>query len=447
MTEGRDDAGLVARLRAGDPDALEGLYDRYAVDVHDVLARCARDGAAAEDLTPRVFLRAWERRAAAPDGSRARAWLCGLAGGLALSHGVGGARREPVEEGAPAVWAAAAGLDARQYAVLDLSVRRGLTAAEVAGVLEVPAGHAEVLALRAREALGSAVRSLLVARRRDGCPGLAALVPAGMRVLTAPERAAVDEHVGRCRSCRDLDGALATAAQRFAALAPVPLPAALAGPDRPRLVPPRSAWTSRPLAAAVAALLVAAAIGVGAAVLLRPEPATPVELASRPAASPSVSAPPPATPEPSPSPTPEGPSPSPTAVPVALAVRGTPKPPAPSPSPTASPTPAQPLVVRETTVRWTDGGSCPSAGQGFACHFTVTVTVSGANGGDAVTGTLTALTQRERVAVTVPATVPARGATTVAIPVTATFRHSPCGVAAATTGGVTSRIVLFGSCR
>src|SRR5207302_1721864 len=139
-------------------------------------------------------------------------------------------------EAAELVWAAAASLEPRQYAVLDLSVRRGLTTREVADVLGVPVGHAAVLVNRARESLGNAVRYLLVARRREHCERLAALVPAGMRVLTPEERRTVDHHMRTCDDCQDLGRRLTSAAELFGALLPLPLPAALGSDGRQRLV-------------------------------------------------------------------------------------------------------------------------------------------------------------------------------------------------------------------
>lgn len=483
--QGPTDADLAARLRARDPDALGALYDRYVAGIHDFLARFTRDHAAAEDLTQTTFLRAWERRAALRDPARVRAWLYATAHHLALNHVTRTRRTAPIEAGgdmpdpapgperealareaAELVWAAAASLEPRQYAVLDLSVRRGLSTREVADVLEVPVGHAAVLVNRAREALGNAVRYLLVARRRDHCARLAALVPAGVRVLTARERSAVDHHLRRCPDCRDLGGELTSAAELFGALLPMPVPAALGAGARLKLVaaahaaggagaaaragnhvwPPRRwPWdVPRGWAAALAVLVVLSALGGGAALRFRPAPG---ERASLPAAPPALAQ---ASPAPSAVPSPlASPDPASPPVPVALTVQASPTPVPAPPPPTAAPAPGPPLAVGAVALTWNDAGACSRVGRGFACHFTVTVTVQGANGRDAVAGTVVAVTQRERVTVRLPSTVPAPGATTVTLGATATFRSTPCGLAAATTDApnrASSRVVPFGSC-
>jgi RNA polymerase sigma factor (sigma-70 family) len=322
--QARSDAELAVRLQRGDTAALGQLYDRHVRGIHDFLARFTRDPSAAEDLAQSTFLRAWERRETLRDPSKVRAWLYATAHNLALNHvtrsrpagstdneaagGIADPRRGPEEEAiaqdaGDLVWAAASSLEARQYAVLDLSVRRGLSTREIADALGVSVGHAAVLLNRSREALGNAVRYLLVARRRDHCERLAALVPAGVRALTAQQRSAVDHHMRRCESCQALGRRLTAPAELLGALLPVPLPAGLAGDGRERLVaavrslpgghaaqgqpsgggswpPRRRPWDRRPgPAAGLATMLVLLLLGGGvAAYMLRPQ--TPQHTAS-----------------------------------------------------------------------------------------------------------------------------------------------------------------------
>lgn len=76
----RGDAGdemrLVARIRAGDQQAMSELYDRYAKVVYAVSLRVLQDAAAAEDVLQDVFLQLW-RNPDAFDASRGSlaAWL------------------------------------------------------------------------------------------------------------------------------------------------------------------------------------------------------------------------------------------------------------------------------------------------------------------------------------------------------------------------------------
>jgi len=75
-----DDMRLVARLRAGDQNALSELYDRYSNVVYGVALRILQDTGAAEDLLQDIFLQLW-RRPDAFDSSRGSlgAWLAVIA--------------------------------------------------------------------------------------------------------------------------------------------------------------------------------------------------------------------------------------------------------------------------------------------------------------------------------------------------------------------------------
>jgi len=76
----RSDAGdemrLVARIRAGDQQAMSELYDRYGKVVYAVSLRVLQDASAAEDVLQDVFLQLW-RNPDAFDASRGSlaAWL------------------------------------------------------------------------------------------------------------------------------------------------------------------------------------------------------------------------------------------------------------------------------------------------------------------------------------------------------------------------------------
>ncbi|MBJ7597522.1 MAG: sigma-70 family RNA polymerase sigma factor [Candidatus Dormibacteraeota bacterium] len=214
--------------------------------IYDFLSRFVRDSSIAEDLAQLTFVRAWEARESLQDPARVRGWLYTIAHNLATNHVTRSRRTEPIHEqfdlAAPApgpedqatsremaelVWAAAASLEPRQYAVLDLYVRRDLPTGEIAQALDVPAAHAAVLVNRAKEALGNAVRYLLVARRRDHCVRLAELVPEGLSSLTPEQRSSVDRHMRRCPECQGLARTLTAPAELFGGLLPLPVPSSL----------------------------------------------------------------------------------------------------------------------------------------------------------------------------------------------------------------------------
>ncbi len=244
------EAALGDRVRRGDVEAFGILYQAQAPRVYDFLIRLVRDPSAAEDLTQATFIRAFEQRRTLRESTKVQSWLWSIAHNLAMNHLSRSRRSEPIEEqvdltdtgrgpeetagardAAELVWLAAASLEPRQYAVLDLTVRQEFSNQEVAETLRIPVSHAAVLAHRAREALGNAIRYLLVARRRDACPELAALVPAGVRALTPEQRSTVDHHMRRCASCRELGDRLTAPAELLGGLILVPIPPRLAKLD------------------------------------------------------------------------------------------------------------------------------------------------------------------------------------------------------------------------
>ncbi|HXA28900.1 MAG TPA: sigma-70 family RNA polymerase sigma factor [Candidatus Angelobacter sp.] len=225
------------------------LYERHAPEIHDFLVRTVRDHATAEDLTQTTFIRLMERGGSVREVDKVRPWLFTVAHNLAVTHVTRRRPTDPIEAAfdiasgekgpedealaiaaAALVWDAAASLEPRQYAVLDLSVRRGFTVGEIAGVLEITPAHAAVVVHRAREALAQAIRLLVVVRQRRHCARLAELVPAGTDMLTADLRASVDRHMRRCEVCREVGARLTEPDQLLALLPLLPLPLALHTP-------------------------------------------------------------------------------------------------------------------------------------------------------------------------------------------------------------------------
>ena len=75
-----DEMRLVARIRAGDQQAMSELYDRYSKVVYAVALRVLQDAAGAEDVLQDVFLQLW-RNSDAFDASRGSLapWLAVIA--------------------------------------------------------------------------------------------------------------------------------------------------------------------------------------------------------------------------------------------------------------------------------------------------------------------------------------------------------------------------------
>lgn len=82
-----DDLVLIAGIAAGDSEALEALYDRYAAIIYRMALRILKNAEMAEDLVQEVFWRVW-RRSASFERERGRVaqWLFGIAHNLCIDE-------------------------------------------------------------------------------------------------------------------------------------------------------------------------------------------------------------------------------------------------------------------------------------------------------------------------------------------------------------------------
>jgi RNA polymerase sigma-70 factor (ECF subfamily) len=114
----RDDAALIARLRAGDENAMADLYDRYSGVVYGVALRVLRDTTAAEDLLQEVFLQLWRRpQSFHADRGRLAPWLAVIARNRAIDV----LRKRPLEDDISEL-PIASGIDLEDAAVERLAV-------------------------------------------------------------------------------------------------------------------------------------------------------------------------------------------------------------------------------------------------------------------------------------------------------------------------------------
>src|SRR5262249_8762585 len=91
----KDDATLVARLRAGDQSAMADLYDRYSGVVYGVALRVLANATAAEDVVQEIFLQLWRNPGAFdPDRGRLAPWLAVIARNRAIDP----LRKRPPED-------------------------------------------------------------------------------------------------------------------------------------------------------------------------------------------------------------------------------------------------------------------------------------------------------------------------------------------------------------
>jgi RNA polymerase sigma factor (sigma-70 family) len=175
----RDDADLIALSRA-QPEAFAAIFGRHATQIHRFAARRLGPGAA-EDVVSEVFLAAFRRRDSYDLAYRdARPWLYGIATNVISRHRRDEARAyrtlartgtDPVMQPADddvlsrvaagaqrrALAAALARLSGADRDTLFLVVWAGLTYAETARALRVPAGTVRSRMNRARRILRQAL--------------------------------------------------------------------------------------------------------------------------------------------------------------------------------------------------------------------------------------------------------------------------------------------------
>ncbi len=126
---------------------------------------------------------------------------------LVADTDIAGAPEDAAErsELAATVWAVAAGLDRRQYTVLDLSVRQELDATEMAEVLGVTRNNAYVMINRTKAAFSESASDYLL--YQDGmrnCELLREeLATARIEVFSPGARKVIERHLKRCPRCAE----------------------------------------------------------------------------------------------------------------------------------------------------------------------------------------------------------------------------------------------------
>ena len=216
------DSELVASIVAGDPSGLAAAYDRYAEPLYKYCRSMLSNPADAADAVQDTFVIASSRLAELGDPGRLRAWLYAVARNGCLRI-LGSPRPAPrltvppgmadtvidITEGAAEraelralLTTAARGLNPAEREVLELKLRQGLEAAEVADVLGVSRSQAASLAARARDQLEACLAVLLVGRAgRNDCPELSALLAGWDGQLTPALRRRAHRHIERCATC------------------------------------------------------------------------------------------------------------------------------------------------------------------------------------------------------------------------------------------------------
>ena len=189
------DGEILARVVAGQIDALEGLYDRYRSMAYAIALRITADPGTAEDVVQDAFLGAWRNAARYADSrGSVRTWLLAIVHHRAIDAV---RRRRPTAElpqtdadspaalTLPDIWpevagnldrativAALDGLSAVQREAIELAYFGGLTQQEIAASTGTPLGTVKsrvrlgLLALRS--ALGENGGASSGSRQEDG---------------------------------------------------------------------------------------------------------------------------------------------------------------------------------------------------------------------------------------------------------------------------------------
>jgi RNA polymerase sigma-70 factor (ECF subfamily) len=147
-SEGDEHEALLGAIATGDVQALERLYRELRTAVFAVALAVVRDRVAAEDALHDAFVRIWEKAHTYRPGTRPRAWVLSIARNTAIDARRRNARRPPVEHLAEAgnglsrltMTEALMTLDAVERSIVALRVLGGLTHAEIANELGLPAG-------------------------------------------------------------------------------------------------------------------------------------------------------------------------------------------------------------------------------------------------------------------------------------------------------------------
>ncbi|HWS45734.1 MAG TPA: sigma-70 family RNA polymerase sigma factor, partial [Acidimicrobiia bacterium] len=226
------------------------IYDAYADRIFGFCVTLVRDRDEAADATQEVFVAALQHLGQLRERERLCAWLFAIARHECFRRLRRRGRVEPVPldddmlvdddqvdvttgDAAALVWAAAAGLNERDRAVLSLNTQ-GLEGAELAAALGVDHANPYSMLHRAKTQLERAVGALLVARlgRRD-CADLDAILHGWDDTLTPLLRKRLARHVERCATCH----ATHARARRLPALAAASLFEAARAEAWPRPAP------------------------------------------------------------------------------------------------------------------------------------------------------------------------------------------------------------------
>jgi len=217
------DSEVVAAIVAGNPEGLAEAYDRYASPLYTYCRSLLREPADAADAVQDTFVIAASRLAELRDPNRLRPWLYAVARNEChrrlrartvqvttpldempdvtdTSADVSGeAERDELRT---LLRSAVRGLNSGEQDLIELQLRQGLDAAEIAAMLGVSRNHAHALLSRARDQLEISLGALLVARSgREDCAALNTMLADWDGQLNVLMRKRINRHIENCPVC------------------------------------------------------------------------------------------------------------------------------------------------------------------------------------------------------------------------------------------------------
>ena len=219
-----DDAQLVEAARGQEPQAFGELFERWYDRCYDVAWGICRDRETAADVAQETFCACWERLPDLRDAAAFGGWVLRATRNHALNRLERDRirRHDPIDAEEPMaipdpaagpdaqveqdetrqlVWTAAAVLGERDTSLLDLHLRHGLGATEIADELAITPNNASQLLHRLRGQLRDTIGAVLLWRRgRPACGALARLVGAREQ-FDAEVSTVIRRHRRACPSC------------------------------------------------------------------------------------------------------------------------------------------------------------------------------------------------------------------------------------------------------
>ena len=177
------EAELIEKLRARDPDAIAGAYDRYGQLAYSLFVRVTRDSSVAEDLVQELFLKIWNKsREFDPGKGTLGVWILSIARNIAIDYVRSAHARfqtrtrsidqtdqlsfsykpkepESIIDSAKAVRQAFSELTSNQRRVLEMAYFEGYSQSEIAEQLQEPLGTVKSWMRSAMGRLRTAVKA------------------------------------------------------------------------------------------------------------------------------------------------------------------------------------------------------------------------------------------------------------------------------------------------